>query len=62
MAPLPRLVALLLGQSVSCGRKYVLLPKTPDDPENHRAVARRARLAWSRRLVGDVREFFRPLR
>src|SRR5207248_10692749 len=29
VAPLPRLVALLLDQSVSCGQKYVLLEQTP---------------------------------
>src|SRR5215472_12149516 len=56
MAPLPRLVALLVGQSVLCGRKYVLLAKTPGDPENHRAFAKMA--AWIRmsRAMGEHSE------
>src|SRR6266516_3966472 len=40
VAPLPRLVALLLGQSVSCGQKYVLLEQTPGRPGIHRALPR----------------------
>src|SRR6266700_1241004 len=36
VAPLPRLVALLLGQSVSCGQKYVLLEQTLGRPGIHR--------------------------